>query len=283
MNISIVLNVSCNDLYRIRKHIPLLCEEFEEGIVNEILIIYDATPPSGRIAKLHGFSFYDHQIEAELTKCKDIDRRVKVITLDYSQLNEISTKWFGYEKLNRCQGGTPIFPFFYAIEQAKNDFVIKLDSDILVKNNGLDEYISEKFKASKELSFMSLPRFPKNIGGFSTRAFAINKFALMPILPLKFIRLDALRRLHRLSTHRDPYRAPEDAIQKCIDTQYVQHEWSPLEYGYTLHVSLSWWPGLVEYSDWMDHFLKGEVPTAQTEWDFNIAAWVDGDFQEVKL
>jgi hypothetical protein len=270
--ITIASNASCNDLYRMRYIIPHWLRSFSKDVVDEILIVFDRQPASGRIAAIHKFGFREEQIDAELAKLVEMDDRVRVVDLDYTQVDAVGLKWFGLPGLNRCQGGTPIFPFFFAVEQAKNAIVIKLDSDMIFHNKRIEQAVLQAFETDSKLSFISLPRFANAPEGFSTRAFALNLDALTD-LPLSFIQFDPLRSLHRRLTKRVPYRAPETAIQVNIDQGVVKHHAMDLSSGCSLHVTLGWWPGLLGFSEWLASVEAGVFPERQDNWDFVVSAW----------
>lgn len=271
--ISLVSNVSRNDLYRIRHIIPHWFRMFPPETVDEILLVLDRMPTSGRIASLHQFSFREDQIETALREVAAMDSRVRCIDLDKARIDRVSQKYFGMKGLIRCQGGTPIFPFFFAIEEARNSLIIKLDSDMVFSGKGIAAATVDAFAADPALVLMNLPRFGLAPQVFSTRAFALDRHRLEALLPIRHLRLDPIRYFHRLLTGRAPCKAPEQALERETKSGRIKHAWLDSGKDSSLHVTLSWWPGLKDFPSWINALEVGNIPRGQQNWDFQVSAW----------
>jgi hypothetical protein len=233
---TIITNVCSTDGARIRKTLPHWLRVFGSKI-DEILVVVDRVRPTGRIADLHSYADSDlESIDDELVKLRALDGRVTICDLDYKKLEDVSKIWFKSGRPIRCQAGTPIFAFTYALSLAKAQCVLKLDCDMLFYDNGFSGQAISMIE-SNEYDFVEPPRlFLGADSDFSTRAYFVNCEGLIRQLPIVAHKLDFVRRIHRRFKGKPPYLALEKMLQKEILAKTLSGAILPGDLGFSMHV-----------------------------------------------
>jgi len=263
--ISIATNVTSRDATRILNVLPNWLKIFGSNI-QEILIVYDKQPTEGRIKELHKTSSKIKSIEFYFDEIMDLDSRIRITNLYYDNTNDILIKWF-HKKDNpiRCQAGTPIYAFIYAIDKAKSEFVFKVDCDMVFYDNGfVDKLIDKKF--INNYDFIEVSKTGSiNISesNFSTRAFLINKKVFYQKLPIKAHKLDLIRQLHRKITRRSVYLALEQMLQIEIEKLRFKKFTLPPELGYSMHIATLTEMNLSAIGKVIEKFGNGIIPKSQ--------------------
>lgn len=270
--ISFVTNATEKDYGRLKLFLPNVLRAF--GIyIQELVIVVDKLQEEGRIKQMHANSDNINSNAEAIYNLIKIDDRIRIIDLDYQKVEQISQKWFNLDKVIRCQAGTPIFAFLYAIEMAQYPLVIRADCDVIFHNKKIVE------KLLQEAQYYDLIQFPflnDDIIPFSTRAFFINKDRIARILPIDMARLDILRQIHRIFIGRNHYLALEQIIETNIKKNVLKSFTMSSEFGYTMHIS--------KRSDFIDadidtiivSFNNGIIPHKQllTQHDFFKKYWL---------
>lgn len=274
--LSISTNVTFQDAPRILKVLPNWIKVFGNNIY-EILIVYDRKPIEGRIKELHKNLNNDKSVEFYFAEIMDLDKRIRTIDLDYSNSSEILNRWFyGNEKPIRCQAGTPIYAFIYAIEKAQSDFILKVDCDMVFFNNGFVEKIIGDFSINKfDVGEVSKTGSNNPNKGFSTRSFFVNRKSFYEKLPITAYKLDILRRIHRKFNKRASYLSLEEIITIEIEKNRFSRVVLPVELGYSMHISTIEEMDLIEMSRIIEMFGNGLIPQKQISGseNFSIDFW----------
>lgn len=268
--LSISTNVTALDAPRILNVLPNWLKIFGNHII-EILIVYDKKPTEGRINELHKASINIQPIEFYFDAILDLDKRIRIIELDYGECDYILNKWFGEkEKPLRCQAGTPIYAFIYAIDKAKSDLLLKVDCDMIFYDNG---FVKESLKLLSEnkIDFLEVAKTgTNNYYKFSTRAFFINKKYYYQKLPIKAHKLDIFRRVHRILNRRSVYIALEQMIQNEIEKNNLNRIILPSDLGYTMHIATIDEMNLQGISKIIELFGNGNIPEEQIKGSENF-------------
>lgn len=282
MKISISTNVTYQDAPRILKVIPNWLKVFGNNIY-EILIVYDKKPIEGRIKELHKNLKSYRSIEFYFDEIMSLDKRIRVIDLDYNDSSEILNRWFyGNEKPIRCQAGTPIYAFVYAIEKAQSDFILKVDCDMIFFNNGFVGKIIEYLSDNKfDVGEVSKTGLNNPVEDFSTRSFFINRKSFYEKLPMTAYKVDIFRRIHRKFNNRPYYLSLEEIIKIEIEKQRFIRVILPVEFGYTMHISTIEEMNLPEIHRIIEMFGNGLIPQKQisNSENFSIDFWKDCQIQ----
>jgi hypothetical protein len=264
---SVVTNATINDGIRLKHFIPAIIEQFDPWI-REVIVVVDHQPEQGRIKNLHG----DQPLAISLQSIKEAvpDSRVRFVDLDYNQAEAISAKWFGVRDVNRCQAGTPIFAFLFAIEQADYPWIIKCDCDIFFADNGMINYI-QQYLSSYDL--VQLPMLNADPLPFSTRAFVINRETLIPKLPIYPARLDLVRGLIRQMKGRSTYLALEQILHYNINSGKLKQVRMNNETGYSIHIGRR--QDFLHIEPVLEKFKHRNIPASQLNevHDFVSAHW----------
>lgn len=280
MKISIATNISNADLPRIKNIIPHWLEVFNENL-GELLLIYDNNELSGRIKQLHKQQYTSDDILAQVHELAKQDPRVKVLNLDYSELETISRKWFKKGSPVRCQNGSPIYTFLYAIDKAQYDIMLKCDCDIVTYENG---FTNEAIKLLDQYDIVSPPRNPLPGHTISSRGFFINRKKLFANkLPIELPKLSLLQiaaRIYRRQNVFDGkkyslYFSFERSLNDAIDKGILSHKQIDKKYGNTLHVISNAEANDPFIADVVDNFKQGKWPNEQEEFsmDYSKQLW----------
>ena len=276
MRFSLVTNAASKDAGRLLHIIPHWLRVFDQSLV-ELCVLVDAKPLEGRIADLHA-------TEANLEKVRDVLRllagehkRLRWRELDYGSLEKVSRQWWTQGKPVRCQAGSPIFAFSASIMEAKTEFVLRADCDMLFADNG---WVDEGYRqlTADECDVVSPPRLGTNPPEFSSRAFLLNwsRFRARN-LPMKLARLDWLRSVQRRVLGRSSVRCFEDTINEQITQGRIRHTVLPVALGSSMHVFRAEDTEAALFPSVVARWEKGEIPRAQIEsgWEWNYCrdAW----------
>ena len=269
---SFVTNSTLNDKSRLDVFIPGVLSVFGNHI-SELLVIIDSKTEEGRIKALHQSDLTNTLDVESINALRKLDSRIKFIDLDYGQVEYISQKYFKLKNVVRCQSGTPIFAFLYAIEQATSPYVFRSDCDILFYNKGFIEKIFDK---KDKYDLIQPPYLNDSVVDFSTRSFFINKKSIANKSPLKMLFLDVLRRIHRTSLGRTSFLALEQILQKNIQDKKITCLNLSVATGFTMHVP--------RRSDFLEdrffeiykRFINGDIPFQQLllQHDYKKEYWL---------
>lgn len=256
MKLTIATNVSNADLPRIKHILPHWLKVFDVYL-DELLIVFDKNNLSGRIKDLHKQAYTSAEIYEALDVLKQIDPRVKVIDLDRSEIKPISNVWFKKGAPFRCQNGSPIYPFIYAIHKAKNDFILKCDCDIVFYEAG---FVKEAYNQLNAVDIVSPPRNPLPGHVVSSRGFFINRKSLyenklpIPLGKLSFIQIAAriARRQNIFDSKKSSlFFSLENAINTAIDKRLLTHTQLSKQFGNSMHV--------ISNAEAKDEFIVGVI------------------------
>jgi hypothetical protein len=271
---SLVTNASLADAERIRQVAPHWLRMFDRR-VTELVVVLDPVPPIGRIAALHGPAAEPADVRAALREVSGLDSRVRVVDLPTpARTREVSDKWFRGARPVRCQAGTPILAFIYAIEQARSDVVLRADCDMLFHEAGwLSEAVGLVRSAAVDL--VEPPRLGGGAGPVSTRALVLNPSSLRTRgrLPMRPHRLDVARRWHRWITGRPPWLALEQMLQGEVDAGRMSHRVLTGR-GYSLHVASRGDMAAAVAAEAAARVERDDLPPGQRDdWNFRAVAW----------
>lgn len=278
--ISISTNVTSQDAPRILKVLPNWLKVFGNNI-HEILIVHDKKPIEGRIKELHKNLNKVRYIEFYCDEILGLDKRIRIIDLDYNNSSEILNRWFyGNEKPIRCQAGTPIYAFIYAIEKAQSDFILKVDCDMVFFNNGFVEKIIGAYSSNKfDVGEVSKTGSNNPHKGFSTRSFFVNRKSFYEKLPMTAHKLDILRRIHRKFNRRPSYLSLEEIIKIEIEKNRFISVVLPVELGYSMHISTIEEMNLPKICKIIEMFGNGLIPPKQISGSENFSIYFWENYQ----
>jgi len=281
MTFAIATNACLTDAVRLRNIIPSWLRTFADRL-DDIVIVVDLQPPTGRIAALHvGYGTSD-ELFRELDALTRLDQRVRYVTFDPGAASDsLAKRWFVDGKPVRCQGGTPILAFVAAIEAARSETVLRADCDMLFHENGWLARATELL-GSGAFDVVEPPRLGYVRGPqpatVSTRALVLRprEFAARR-LPIVAHRVDPARRLLRSLQRRAPWLALENMLDCERRRGRLHHtvlDGEPSQ-GFSLHVAtrqeaaLPWFPEVVRAVE------RGDVPDKQRAGDgnFDATAW----------
>jgi hypothetical protein len=270
---SIVTNASLADGPRLRQVIPHWIRVFGDRF-SELAIVLDPTPPSGRIAELHAGSADAGSVRLALDEAARLDARVRLVELPAPDaLRWLSGRWFRSGHPIRCQGGTPIAAFLFAISQAAEPLVLKTDCDMLFCDQGwLGEALAALGAGDVDLVRPPLPGGGE--GAISSRAFLLNPSHLQAQrLPIRAHRLDPLRRVHRRLTGRPTWLALETMFEREAEAGRLTSVTAPGR-GFALHVTSLGDMEKVRSGGVLSRVERGDLPEGQRgRRDFVAAAW----------
>ena len=279
--ISLVTNAAIGDEVRIRYTIASWLRVFDSELA-EVVIVLDTTPASGRIAQLQGSHGSSDALMLEVGKLERSDRRVRHMVLPaVEQLGPIAHKWFKHGRPMRCQAGTPILAFIYAIEAGKERVVVRADCDMLFWEKGW-VWNARELIESNRVDLVEPPRLgtegPTNLLPVSTRALMLEPSRFRrKCLPMKAHTLGVFRRVHRFLKGRPPWMALEQMLQKEKEKNRLRHLVLDSRLGFSIHVANrkdAMWPG---FENVVRQVERGIVPEGQAgKADFDVAAWTAG-------
>ena len=135
--ITIITNACATDDIRITPIVNSWLRIFGDRIL-KIIIVKDLKLPSGRIAALHDGLGSNEKILSAIEKLILTDNRIYSVDLPKSKKNlRLLSHWFIGNKIPyRCQAGTPILPFIFAMDFCDDDLVLRLDCDMVFHESG---------------------------------------------------------------------------------------------------------------------------------------------------
>ena len=272
--ISLVSNATAADGPTLLRTVPHLLRVFGPHLA-EIVIVVDAQPPTGRIAELQQGHWDGERLKKAIDTLELADARVRFVPMDSIDPEPIQRRWFGRARPVRCQGGTPLLAFVAAIEQAKCDIVLRIDSDMLFCEKGwLEEEAIPLLKGGVDI--YEPPRLHvDDMPQVSSRAFMVSKHRLDSKLPLRNLRLDPLRAVHRRIQGRPPWLALEEMMTSGVEKKQLSHRIGRnVNLGFSLHGLKRAWTA----ASWFDTVIQsveaGRVPDAQrASFDFDPEYW----------
>jgi hypothetical protein len=273
--ISLASNATAADGPTLLRIVPHWLRVFGAHLA-EIVIVVDAQPMTGRIGVLHRGQTDAGRLEDAIGTLESNDSRVRFVKLDAIEPAPIQTRWFGRARPVRCQAGTPLLAFVAAVEEARSDMVLRCDSDMLFSGAGWLE--KEAIPLLEDgVNVYEPPRL--QIDGSATqassRAFMVSKERLDRWLPLRNLRLDPLRVLHRKSQGRPPWLALEQMITLGAEKKQLTHRIGSLDSrGFSLHGLKRAWTS----APWFDGVIHAvetcQLPEAQrSSWNFDPRHW----------
>lgn len=272
-SISIASNATSADGPTLLRIIPHWLRVFGARL-EEVVIIVDSQPLSGRIAELQRGQSNRDRLEEAIQSLEDLDARVRFVTLEVIRPTAIQRLWFGRARPVRCQAGTPILAFIAAIDQARCDIVLRCDSDMLFWENG---WIDDAIQSLKEGADVYEPPHLhlSDHREVSSRAFMIAKHAFYGHLPLRNLRLDLLRALHRRIRGLPPWLALEQMMTASVAKGQLFHKVGRnRDLGFSLHGVKRAWISSPCFNDVIRSIELGEVPVRQQlYWDFAPEYW----------
>ncbi len=271
--ISLASNATAADGPTLLRLVPHWLRIFHEYL-SELLIVVDMQPLSGRIAELQRGAFDPDGFKKSVHILEMMDSRVRFVPLESIEPEPIQRRWFGKCRPIRCQGGTPILAFVAAIEEARSDIVLRFDCDMLFCERGwLEKDAIPSLNGG--IDVYEPPRLRVHTPVSSSRAFMVSKSRLDRMLPLRSLRLDPLRILHRWSLGRPTWLALEAMLTRAAEGRRLNHRiGQSLDLGFSLHGLKRKWTA----APWFDCVIRsveaGDVPKSQRDhWDFNPEFW----------
>jgi len=284
MKFTISTNVSFADFNMIKFTIPNWLRVFDQKL-EELIIIVDPQKPTGRLAGQYNKYAELQQLMESVNTVSKIDSRIRVELLkDGEKIDKILKIWFKKGFPYRCQSGTPISAFIYAVEECKTDFILRCDCDMLFNENGfLNEAIS-RFKNNKFdilepplLGFDEKGNTPASLGAFMIFK---NNFS-KNCLPMKAHKLDYFRRIHRKLELRPVYLNLEEMVTIEKKENRIRHCRLDQSLGFSLHLINRDDVLLPNFNNIIKHVEKGIVPDTQRHIgrNFDPILWPDSFWQ----
>lgn len=239
LRIGIATNACTGDELRLRHSIPNWMRVFGNRLT-DLLIVIDTEPASGRIAALQAQPGNQDSLMAEADRLSAASRSVRRTVLpSRRQLRSLGTTWFGRPSPMRCQAGTPILAFAYAIEASWSAFVLRVDCDTIFSSSAWVEeavHVLQTGEADLVEPSRTAEAVAAPAGQVSSRALLVHRPSLARKLPIAPARLDVMRRVHRFITRRSSWLAFEQMLAAAAAAQVLRHVILPSHLGYRLHV-----------------------------------------------
>lgn len=272
-SVSIAANVCAADTAIILHTVPSWLRVFGNQL-SEILLIVDELSPVGRILAHHKQAYTNQDLYTAIKQVAALDSRVRYAALDYRTVRDTSLRWFGEPDVVRCQSGTPIFAFAYAIEKAESDIILRVDCDMLFFDRGwLGKGI--QLLESETVDLVEPPKLGMNHHPYhnmiSTRAFMLKPSAFIrKCTPLKAHRLDWGRRIHRYFTGRPTWLSLEEIFKKEKDRKRIKHELLDTDLGFSIHVYTREYAVRQHFKNVVTKIESGFVPSFQLNEGWNL-------------
>jgi len=272
-DLSLVTNVSLADDMRIRESIPHWLRALGAQL-RELVVVVDPEPPTGRIAELHRVTVDTTTLMDAVKVVAALDDRIRVVRLPPADASPaVAARWFRRGVPLRCQAGTPIFAFIFAIDEASNDFILRADCDMVFFDEGwVDDGVGMLEREDAELVQPPGPGSP--LVGVSTRALLLRRDRLrQKALPMRAHKLDPARRVHRILCGRPQWLALEQMLAKEVEAGRLIHRGLRAG-GYSMHVtSRDDMQAAVDLGV-LGRVESGELPAGQvSSHDFVPSAW----------
>jgi hypothetical protein len=284
--ISLVTNVSANDINRIRLVLPHWLDVFGNRIA-DLAFVIDRIAPSGRLADKTVRASYATSsqklaaVENLISEFSAADPRIRIVEMPYGTARKAMLKksfGLGAEKIDRCQAGTPIAAFISAWEAGIQRFVLRADCDMLFYENGfLDQAI--QLLSSGRADMVEPPRHKRDDGSFkiTTRAAIIDADSFRRrVLPLKPHNLGIFRTWHRWLFARSSWLALEQMLQCEREHGRLKYVVQTPDLGQWIHVARIDEAGLPMMPTVAKAVREGRIPTSQrlAGWDFHLESWL---------
>ncbi len=275
MMISLVTNACALDHLRLPHTLPHYLRVFGERL-GELVVVLDDAPAVGRIADHHRTAGDIDAVRHTLAETAKRDRRVRIVELPTAQAAaKAVSPWFQREVPYRCQVGTPILAFVYAMAQSTFRYTLRCDCDMLFFEDGwLDEGL--EVLQSRNAHLITPPRLGNAAShAISTRALLMDVEALvLEVLPLPAYKTTPLRRLHRWMGGRSPYLALEQMLDVHAARGLLSHVVLKEAKGFSVHAGCPSDFAHPTISSMIAMIECGEVPPRQLgQWEFVSAAW----------
>jgi len=276
MNFSLVTNAASKDAGRLKHFIPHWLRVFGDRLA-EICVLVDPKPLEGRISDIHAVPPDLDAVRGVLRKLSTQHPKVRWRDLDYRALDLVSRTWWTSGRPVRCHAGSPIFAFAASIMEAKSQFVLRADCDMLFYDSG---WVAEALAqlASDACDVVSPPRLGKLFPRFSSRAFMLDwpRFKTRN-LPMKPARLDFLHSLPRWAFGQTSASGFEDTFVREIENGRIKHLLLTENFGRSIHVFFAEYADANNFSTVLARWEAGELPPAQLEsgfdWNYCRDAW----------
>jgi len=244
--------------------------------LSELVVIVDGSRPTGRIAAAQGPAPERAEFQRGLARLAQLDPRVRIVWLpEEPALEPTARRWFVRGRPLRCQAGTPILAFAYALESASSPIVLRCDCDMLFFENGWLEEGCAQLRAGRALIVE-----PGRLGSdhettLSTRAMLTRPLELKrQLLPMRAHRLGLVRRLHRRLQSRPSWLALEQMLEIERRRGRLEHLILPESLGYSVHVATRADAASPGFERCVGAIEAGAVPAAQARsWNFLRDAW----------
>jgi hypothetical protein len=284
MKFTLSTNVSFADFNMIKYTLPNWLRVFDQRL-DELIVVVDPQKPTGRLAGQYNKYAELQQLMDSVESISKLDCRIRVEFLnDINKINQFLGKWFFKGYPYRCQSGTPISAFIYAVEECKTDFILRCDCDMLFFENGfLDEAIDRFQKKTFDILEPPLLGFDENWNTpASLGAFMIFKYNFTSnCLPMKAHKLDYFRRIHRTLKSRPVYLNLEEMVTIEKNENRIRHCRLDQSLGFSLHLINRDDVLLPNFENIIKHVEQGIVPDAQRNIgrNFNPALWSEKYWQ----
>ena len=271
---SLVTNASAKDGPRLAIVLPHWLRVFGDRLT-EICVLVDPRPAEGRIGLLHSVEANLVAVTGLLDRLAAQHPLIRWQMLDYSRLEEVSRMWWLHGSPLRCQDGSPVFAFAFAVLASKGRFILRADCDMLFRENG---WLEEAFRQldAGQVDLVAPPRLGRSPNRVSSRALLFDWSVFSRrFLPMPAAQLDWLRSIHRRVKGRPTCLAFEDSLMTLVKKGRAKFVVLPVELGASMHVAR-----VAEIADpRFERVLKlwenGCVPDGQLEhgWDYLPAGW----------
>jgi hypothetical protein len=273
--ISLVTNVSLLDEARFRHTVPSWVRVFGERL-SELVVIVDGLRPTGRIATAQGPLPDYAEFQRGLERLAQLDPRVRIVPLPEERaLEPVARRWFMRGRPLRCQAGTPILAFVYALESASSPLVLRCDCDMLFFESGWLEEACARLHTQRALIVE-----PARLGGDHAETVSTRAMLTCPrelkraLLPMRAHRLGLARRLHRRLLGRPDWLALEQMLELERRRGRLEHVILPEALGYSVHVATRADAARPGFEHCVAGIEAGAVPAAQAgSWNFRSDAW----------
>lgn len=276
--ISLVTNAAPGDDRRLHHMIPSWLRTVGDH-VSELLIVVDEQPPAGRIARLHGGAGSLEALHEEIARLEASDPRIRhEILPDPDHLEDIARRWFKWGRPMRCQDGTPILAFVYAILRGSEDLVMRADCDMVFCERGwMDASLELLRRGEADLVEPCRRDCAERTASarMSTRVLLLDRTRFeQNVLPITPHRLDPARRLHRFLKRRPGWLGLEQMLEREKRDGRLRHVVLELELGFSLHMVRRSDALLPGFEAIVRSVERGELPAPQqNDWDFLPDVW----------
>ncbi len=275
ITLSLASNATSSDGETLLRTVPHWLRVFGSRLV-EVVIIVDSEPLEGRIAELQRGQSKPSKLQDAIQVLEASDPRVRFVSLSSLEPSAIQRRWFGSARPIRCQVGTPLLAFAAAVDQANSNIVLRCDSDMLFCERGwlLNEAIP-LLQGGVDVYEPPRQQIEDKEAAASSRAFMVSKETLYRHLPLRNLRLDPLRVLHRKIKGRPPWLALEQMITRSAKKGQLSHRIGQnVDLGFSLHGLRRAWTAAPWFPDVIRAVESGQVPIRQQKcWDFHPELW----------